>query len=61
MDIVIGNEYLNCTTCHKNFLTNVTYSYIENKKICPHCKQQWKNNNIYINEEISTNQPVEII
>jgi len=43
----INDQYLNCETCHKNFLLNVTQKFIETKKICPHCKQQWKTFIVY--------------
>jgi len=43
LDIIkLNDKYLNCKTCHKNFLLDITHKYIDIKKICPHCKQQWK-------------------
>lgn len=48
-DIEENQEYLNCSTCHKNFLFEVTRQWIEQRKKCPHCIQPWNNFIIYKN------------
>lgn len=48
-EITENDEYLNCGKCHKNFLLNVVQQWVQEKKKCPMCRQQWINWKIYKN------------
>lgn len=44
-----GDEYISCNTCKKNFHTEITLTWVKDKKKCPHCNQGWDNLELYIN------------
>jgi len=48
-EIEENDEYLNCGKCHKNFLLNIVQQWVQEKKKCPMCQQQWINWKIYKN------------
>lgn len=46
----ITDEYISCDKCKKIFDIQVKDMWIENKKHCPHCRQEWTNYIIYRNK-----------
>ena len=46
-----GDRYIKCVTCEQNFALKVLYEWVRKNDTCPHCRQAWGSEIIYINED----------
>ena len=53
MEIEKGEKYMSCNTCKKNFMEENIKIWLNMKitKICPHCRSNWSNFQVYINDD----------
>jgi len=49
--ININNDYMICNTCNKQYLFENINEWLKIQNTCPHCRENWTSNVIYINKE----------
>lgn len=47
--IGIGDKYMCCCTCNNNFREDPLKQWLKSKRVCPLCRDAWKNFEIYTN------------
>jgi surface protein len=48
--ININNDYMICNTCIKQYLFENINEWLKIQNTCPHCRENWTSNTIYINK-----------
>ena len=48
--ININNDYMICNTCNKQYLFENINEWLKIQNTCPHCRENWTSNTIYINK-----------
>ena len=48
-EINVNSKYMECGTCEKAFLINPINEWLKSSTTCPHCREPWTDNIIYIN------------
>jgi hypothetical protein len=56
VEINKGDKYLECNKCYKVFCEDIKNNWINKYKDCPHCRQEWDNFVVYINNKVSVSQ-----